>query len=477
MNRVLASGTILCLVLLYFAGITTGEENSPVVIKELPDIILQEDEKRDRAIDLWDYVIDNESSPCELHYYIYDKTTYKCEVNVDSNRHISIEPWAHWSGALMVTIEVSDGLQSTFGTFNITVIPVNNPPVLNESSVPYDIRFFEDVELNNIDITSWFIDYDGDELSYDCSGFEKIDVILNPDGIARMIPESDWSGKEMIIFTASDETDNVEAWIWIEVLPANDPPTGVSISKRVWDSMYDFSLYGFSKDPDIVYGDEITYTWSSNLSNFRATGARLDKKDMLEGLQIITLTATDKSGESNSTSVEIGVYFENDETEAETTSGDKWSESDIDMDTLPDNWEIYYFDHLAYGPEDDFDKDGFSNYEEFLNWTNPKFSNKHPEPVKGIPVKEGEEVKNSSSLNGSATQWEKIKENRGLCIAISFFVFLNIAAIIPSVLFIIRRQKVFHKKTESPSKSAKFVTMVERNGVFCPVNEGESNDQ
>ncbi len=44
---------------------------------------------------------------------------------------------------------------------------------------------------------------------------------------------------------------------------------------------------------------------------------------------------------------------------------------DSDHDGLPDAWEIKYFNTLAYGPNDDPDHDGLSNYQEYIAGTNP----------------------------------------------------------------------------------------------------------
>ena len=50
------------------------------------------------------------------------------------------------------------------------------------------------------------------------------------------------------------------------------------------------------------------------------------------------------------------------------------SKEDTDNDGLPDDWELAYFGNLLQSASDDFDKDGFSNIEEFKQGTNPKVS-------------------------------------------------------------------------------------------------------
>jgi hypothetical protein len=44
---------------------------------------------------------------------------------------------------------------------------------------------------------------------------------------------------------------------------------------------------------------------------------------------------------------------------------------DLDEDGLPDMWELQYFGHLALGPANDFDADGFSNFTEYNLGSNP----------------------------------------------------------------------------------------------------------
>lgn len=51
---------------------------------------------------------------------------------------------------------------------------------------------------------------------------------------------------------------------------------------------------------------------------------------------------------------------------------------DSDLDSLPDWWEIYYFNDLSQDGNGDFDHDGYTNLEEFSRHTDPTVKNAQP---------------------------------------------------------------------------------------------------
>lgn len=56
---------------------------------------------------------------------------------------------------------------------------------------------------------------------------------------------------------------------------------------------------------------------------------------------------------------------------------------DSDGDGLPDAWEMAYFGTLAYGANDDPDRDGYSNLQEYLAGSNPMDANSIPGDING----------------------------------------------------------------------------------------------
>src|ERR1035437_1867564 len=57
--------------------------------------------------------------------------------------------------------------------------------------------------------------------------------------------------------------------------------------------------------------------------------------------------------------------------------------ADTDGDGLPDAWELQYFGNLNQGPNDDPDRDGFSNLAEYQNGSNPTNPNSVPGDTDG----------------------------------------------------------------------------------------------
>ena len=105
--------------------------------------------------------------------------------------------------------------------------------------------------------------------------------------------------------------------------------------------------------------------------------------------------------------------------------GERRQTEDSDNDGLPDYWEYNFFGDLNQGPNDDFDNDGISNINEYINNTNPKISDKKSSGIWTIIILimilgiialavifAAKKIKNKSGYNFSSREYELNNTNK-----------------------------------------------------------------
>ena len=204
------------------------------------------------------------------------------------------------------------GLESDFteAVLGMTILD-QHPPEINRSIKDFNIK--EDtIDDQSINLYYWFKDINNDPLNFRCDGEMEIEVIIyQENGTVVLIPRSDWSGEETLIFYASDGIDEIFDEVTITVLPVNDPPgqpriTSVDDGIKIKEGET-LDLEGECSDPDLPYGDELTFVWSSNIAGKLGTG-KLQKDVILPvGKHLITLAVTDKKGESSLATINVTV--------------------------------------------------------------------------------------------------------------------------------------------------------------------------
>ncbi|MBK6579204.1 MAG: hypothetical protein IPG17_24045 [Sandaracinaceae bacterium] len=147
-----------------------------------------------------------------------------------TDRTISILPEANASGLAVITVLVSDGEYSATGTFTITVLPINDPPVIapiaNESTT-------EELPVGPIRITVTDIDSPLGDLtltavSGDLGIVDAAGVMVAGSAGAFTVtlsPLPDAFGDLVITVTASDGAASSMATFTLSVTNVNDAPT------------------------------------------------------------------------------------------------------------------------------------------------------------------------------------------------------------------------------------------------------------
>ena len=154
------------------------------------------------------------------------------------------------------TFTVSDGILTDDAVVTVTVVPVNDPPVLADIN---DFSFDEDIiytlELFDNEGNSIAQDVDGDDLSYVIEGGNNIVAVIDGDTII-FTPSENFNGVESFIITVSDGELTDSQIIIITVNAVNDNPEALDITLDInEDEVTTIILNGLDVD-----GDAITYS-------------------------------------------------------------------------------------------------------------------------------------------------------------------------------------------------------------------------
>jgi parallel beta-helix repeat protein len=195
-------------------------------------------------------------------------------------------------------------------TFGFTILGPK-PPEVSEKVLDFELE--EDaIDNTTISLYKWFTDVNDDPLTFGFEGNEHIDVTINQvNGQVILKPKENWNGVEHLTFFASDGTFEINDTVTVTITPVNDAPKNVEIVKpsNGLEFRYNQEVHfeGRCTDPDLPYGDELTFTWLSNVAGSLGTGSNLTGIILEPGAHSITLEVTDKSGEKSETSINITI--------------------------------------------------------------------------------------------------------------------------------------------------------------------------
>ena len=209
-------------------------------------------------------------------------------------------PTKDWFGVATLTYKVRDshGAESTPATVKVTVVNVNDPPVVQ----PLSLTTLEDTEIRTpLEAT----DIDSEE-SYEFELIGSVDVLQGVIGIESntlvFMPAENWNGYINLAYRAKDpEGDWSEsAPIAIEVTAVNDPPNATGAKISALEGQQADAVEPWVVDPDIKYGDTHTFEivsepsyGSASLKNGRIIYSPAGQYVGPDGFQI---KATDSAG-------------------------------------------------------------------------------------------------------------------------------------------------------------------------------------
>jgi len=185
------------------------------------------------------------------------------------------------------------------------------PPKIKNSLPDFEIPedSYDDSTINLFD---WFMDLNDDSLLFRSEGQKHIEVIIyQENGTVILKPKKDWNGLETLIFYASDGLFEISDSVTINVTAVNDPPDtaeiispldGIAVREDKSESM---NFIAICNDPDLPYGDMLTFEWFSNSIGKLGEGKFLKEISLPVGEHLITVEVSDLASEKSSTSINI----------------------------------------------------------------------------------------------------------------------------------------------------------------------------
>lgn len=178
---------------------------------------------------------DVDCADSDLYFYAYARNAVSgspvgLTVDLSVNRstgtaQISARPYANANGTIEIVLGVSDGMMNAERVVTLTVVPIDDAPVL----IPASESLYEDMDVT-VDVLTPGTDVDGDAMTVTIGsgdGPEHGTAVVNGDGSITYTPDADYYGTDSLQFTVTDETaaalsDTQTAYF--TVVPVNDQP-------------------------------------------------------------------------------------------------------------------------------------------------------------------------------------------------------------------------------------------------------------
>jgi len=177
---------------------------------------------------------------------------------------LRLTPVENWNGSSLITVYVSDGELQDTTTFALTVIPVNDAPVV---AVIANVFVYED-SLTTILLSA--TDIEGDAFTFSAfSDTSAVETEVIGDTL-RLTPLENWNGSATITVFASDDESQDSKSFSLTVNPVNDPPGVFNLVSPVDKAVVEINDQTINDTLTIswessvdVDGDTLTYLWVS----------------------------------------------------------------------------------------------------------------------------------------------------------------------------------------------------------------------
>jgi hypothetical protein len=233
-------------------------DQPPRIVRPLSGFFLGEDSLKNTTVDLYQLFDDDFTSDSGLSLSL-DTLPCPAKASLYQDRYIAVDSKTSvashdWNGPVPVRANVTDALGHTTSTgwFNITVRPVNDPPVLH--SVPPTFAIVGATYLYQLNAT----DIDHDQLSYDQSLYPIGMTTNTSSGLVSWVPSDTDVGPNDVMLLITDGTVTIAQNFTITVGPrpvVNSPPmiTSTPVLVAYVGQLYQYKVLALDDDGDAVH--------------------------------------------------------------------------------------------------------------------------------------------------------------------------------------------------------------------------------
>ena len=225
--------------------------DAPEFIREIENIIFEEDTELTNRLNLNDYFYDFDED--ELAFSVVGNTFINVILD---NGLVSFIPDSNWFGVENIIFSAFDGeYNKESNEITLTVEDANEPPEFNEINCLSDID--EDTEYTCILNAS---DFENDELSFSVADENDLNCKIEGDELTY-IPKLNYNGEASCMIKVSDERDYAEYLLEVNVLPVNDAPVIKSYSPLEPIVLMENTSQIFSVTAFDIDGDSLEIKW------------------------------------------------------------------------------------------------------------------------------------------------------------------------------------------------------------------------
>ncbi|WP_445013847.1 tandem-95 repeat protein [Vibrio alginolyticus] len=230
----------------------------------------------------------------------------------------SFAPNENFNGDLNFSFDVSDGTDTVSANVDVSVTPVNDPPVAGSTS--YTVHEDNSITISDAQLLANSSDLEGD-VSIDSVSYSGSDGVLqiNGDGTYTFSPNENFNGEVTLDVVVADEEGATDATTaGITVLEVNDPPVAGPTSYTIdEDSVLTFSESQVLLNASDVEGDVelvgISYDGSDGIFTVNDDGTcSFAPNENFNGQVQLDVTIRDEDGAEVDTVINVNVLPIND---------------------------------------------------------------------------------------------------------------------------------------------------------------------